>query len=71
MDGVHIKNYDSPTPVTGKEWTTEEMTAEFEAIGFAAPFIIVRRKSDSVLGTLEFKHSPRKYWGFRPTPDGS
>jgi hypothetical protein len=48
----------------GKTWTTEEMKAEFDVQGFAAPFVVVTRKSDGVLGTLEFKHDPRVYFGW-------
>ena len=48
----------------GQVWDTDEMRADFEAIGFAAPFIIVRRKSDGVKGSLTFQHYPRFYWGF-------
>lgn len=48
-----------------KRWTTDEMTAEFETLGFMAPFVTVRRRSDGVLGTLEFTHSPRVYFGWR------
>lgn len=45
-------------------WSTDEMRRDFDVIGFAAPFVMVRRKSDRVLGTLEFAHTPRYYWGF-------
>jgi hypothetical protein len=48
-------------------WTTEELTRDFEVIGFAAPFVVVRRRSDGVKGTLEFTHSPRVYFNFEPT----
>lgn len=48
-----------------KTWTTAEMQADFEVLGFMAPFVTVRRKSDGVLGSLEFKHSPRVYFGFK------
>jgi hypothetical protein len=48
-----------------KTWTTDEMTAEFEVTGFAAPFVVARRRSDGKLGTLEFKHSPRVYFGWQ------
>ena len=48
-----------------EEWTTDQMTAEFEVEGFAAPFVVVRRKSDGKRGSLEFTHSPRRYFGFR------
>ena len=48
----------------GKVWSTEEMRSEFEAVGFAAPFVVVRRRSDGVKGSLEFLHSPRWYFNF-------
>lgn len=48
----------------GKVWTTSEMSEEFTVTGFAAPFAVVRRKSDGVVGSLEFQHSPRFYFNF-------
>jgi hypothetical protein len=50
----------------GKVWDTDQLTEDFEAIGFMAPYIVVRRRSDGVKGSLEFQHSPRLYWGFEP-----
>jgi hypothetical protein len=50
----------------GQRWTTEELQPDFEVIGFAAPFVVVRRRSDGQVGTLEFTHSPRVYFGFVP-----
>jgi hypothetical protein len=50
----------------GKVWDTGEMTEEFEAIGFMAPLVVVRRRSDGVKGSLEFQHSPRLYFSFQP-----
>jgi len=44
--------------------TTAEMTDAFTVHSFAAPFVIVTRKSDGVRGTLEFTHSPRFYFNF-------
>ena len=49
-----------------RRWTTDEMTREFEVLGFASPFVVVRRKADGTKGTLEFTHSPRIYFGWRP-----
>lgn len=49
----------------GRRWT-DELRAEFEVLGFAAPFVVVRRRSDGQLGTLEFTHHPRVYFGWRP-----
>jgi hypothetical protein len=50
----------------GQRWTTEELQRDFEVLGFAAPFIVVRRRSDGVKGSLEFTHSPRVYFGWSP-----
>ena len=49
----------------GQVWSTDEMTTEYDAIGFMAPLIVVRRKSDGVRGSLEFRHSPRYYFNFQ------
>ena len=46
-------------------WTGQEMSRDFEAIDFAAPFIIVRRRSDGVKGSLEFTHYPRVYFNWQ------
>jgi hypothetical protein len=50
----------------GRTWTTAELQAEFEVIGFAAPFVVVQRRSDGQRGSLEFTHQPRVYFGWRP-----
>lgn len=47
-------------------WSTDELISDFEVIGFAAPFVVVKRRSDGVKGSLEFTHSPRVYFGWRP-----
>lgn len=53
----------SPIP-EGPRWTTDELTRDFEVLGFMAPFVMVRRKADGVRGTLAFTHSPRVYFDF-------
>ena len=50
----------------GKVWDTTQLSQEFEVTGFMAPFVVVRRKSDSVVGSMTFQHMPRFYWGFEP-----
>lgn len=50
----------------GKVWSTGELQDEFEALGFMAPYIVVRRRSDGVKGSLMFQHSPRFYFSFTP-----
>jgi hypothetical protein len=48
----------------GQVWNTEELSLDFEAVGFMAPFVVVRRKSDGKKGSLEFQHNPRFYFNF-------
>jgi hypothetical protein len=50
----------------GQVWDTDQLMEEFEAIGFMAPLIVVRRRSDGVKGSLEFQHSPRFYFNWQP-----
>lgn len=50
----------------GRVWSTSELQEEFEALGFMAPFIIVRRRSDGAKGSLMFQGSPRFYFAFKP-----
>lgn len=49
---------------------TAQMQEKYEVLGFQAPFVVVRRKSDGVLGSLEFEHSPRRYFGWTPHEEG-
>lgn len=48
----------------GRVWNTTELAMEFEVIGFAAPFAVVRRKADHQLGSVLFQHWPRYYFAF-------
>lgn len=48
----------------GQVWDTSELTTDYDVQGFMAPYVVVRRKSDSVRGTLLFQHSPRFYYSF-------
>ena len=48
-------------------WDTDAMRAEFDVIGFLAPFVVVVRKSDGAKGSLSFTHSPRYYFGWEAT----
>lgn len=45
-------------------WTTQQLQDDFEVLGFQAPYVAVRRKSDNVKGSLQFDHSPRIYYGW-------
>jgi len=48
----------------GQVWDTTQLQQDFTVLGFQAPFVVVRRKSDGVVGSLAFQHSPRYYFGF-------
>lgn len=50
----------------GQVWNTSELGKDFEVLGFAAPFVIVKRRSDRVRGSLMFQHNPRFYYSFQP-----
>jgi hypothetical protein len=50
----------------GQVWDTSELSNDFEVLGFAAPLVVVTRKSDGQQGSLYFQHSPRWYWDFEP-----
>jgi hypothetical protein len=50
----------------GQVWDTDQLSEEFEAIGFMAPLIVVRRRADGAKGSLEFQHNPRFYFNFKP-----
>jgi len=49
----------------GQLWDTKELQADYSVQGFAAPFVMVVRKSDGVKGLLMFSHSPRFYHSFK------
>lgn len=49
----------------GQVWDTQQLREDFELLGFAAPLVVVRRRSDGVKGSLYFQHSPRFYYGFQ------
>lgn len=48
----------------GQVWNTEELGRDYVVEGFAAPLVVVRRKSDNKRGSLFFQHYPRFYYGF-------
>jgi len=49
----------------GEVWTTDTLRQQFEVVGFGAPLVVVRRRSDNKLGSLIFQAAPRFYWGFK------
>jgi len=50
----------------GQVYDTEQLAEEFQVEGFMAPLVVVRRKRDGILGSLEFQHCPRFYFNFQP-----
>jgi len=48
----------------GTVYDSEELQAEYEVVGFLAPFVEVVRKCDGARGTLGFQHHPRFYFNF-------
>ena len=49
----------------GQVWDNQQLSAEFEVLGFMAPFVVVRRKSDGKKGSLMFQHYKRYYFSFK------
>jgi hypothetical protein len=49
----------------GQVWDTDELRKDFEVLSFCAPWVVVKRRADGVVGSIEFQHAPRLYWGFR------
>ena len=50
----------------GQVWDTGQLQDEFQVLGFMAPFVVARRRSDGVRGSLMFQNDPRFYYGFSP-----
>lgn len=50
----------------GQVWDTNQLREEFDVLGFAAPLVVVKRKSDGQKGSLYFQHNPRFYFDFQP-----
>lgn len=53
----------------GQVWDTSQLQQDFEVIGFMSPFVVVRRRSDGVQGSLCFQHRPRYYFQFQQAKD--
>ncbi len=49
----------------GQVWDTTQLQQEFSVTGFLAPYVVVRRKDNFEVGTLEFQHQPRFYFNYR------
>ena len=49
----------------GKVWDTEQLSAEFEVLGFMAPFVGAKNKGTGKKGSLTFQHYPRFYFDWK------
>jgi hypothetical protein len=50
----------------GQVWDTAQIRQDFDVLGFMAPLVVVRRRSDGIRGSLEFQHHPRLYFNWQP-----
>jgi len=48
----------------GQLWDAAQAADDFAVLGFMAPYVVVRRRSDGHKGSLEFQHLPRFYFNF-------
>ena len=62
---IHIQSHDTGVVPGADKMTRAQAEVVYDFIGFSAPFVAVRRKADNVVGTLEFTHQPRLYFGFQ------
>jgi hypothetical protein len=52
----------------GKVWSEEELAQEFKVTAIIAPKVVVVRKADGQVGSIEFQNEPRYYFNFHPSP---
>lgn len=52
----------------GKVWNEEELAEEFKVTAIIAPKVVVVRKVDGQVGSMEFQNQPRYYFNFQPDP---
>lgn len=50
----------------GQVWDTSQLQDDFQVVGFMAPLVVVKRRSDGVKGSLMFQNDPRFYYSFQP-----
>ncbi len=49
----------------GRVWNGAELATDFDVLGFVAPLVVVKRKTDRKLGSLLFQHHPRYHFAFK------
>ncbi len=64
-DGITIHDYNPDGVPEGQTWDRDQLTQDFDVLGFSMGYVVVRRKSDGVRGSLEFTHMPRVYYNFQ------
>jgi hypothetical protein len=47
-------------------WDTRQLAEEFVITSIIGHTVVVRRKTDDLVGTLQYQEAPRLYFGFRP-----
>ena len=50
----------------GQVWDTSQLQEDFQVLGFMAPVVVVRRRSNGIKGSRMFQNSPRFYYSFSP-----
>ena len=50
----------------GRVWNTSQLQEDFDVLGFMAPLVVARRRSDGIKGSLMFQASPRFYFSWSP-----
>jgi hypothetical protein len=45
-------------------WDTQQLSSEFEVLGFRAPFAIVKKRSSGEQGSMLFQNQPRFYFAY-------
>lgn len=66
MSDISAESHDEVRRVlearVGQVWNTEELQRDFNVEGFLAPYVVVSRKSDGAVGSLQFTGYPRFYF---------
>jgi hypothetical protein len=65
---AHPAGRDGLEAIYGRAWDPKEFARDFDVLGFMAPYVVVRRKSDGCKGSLAFQHDPRFYFLYRDDP---
>ncbi len=52
----------------GRTWDVQELAHDFVITSIIGTTVVVRRKSDGVVGTLSYQSNPSLYFNFIPAP---